>query len=62
MTRIQSIASPTKLPRLPRAWRGIAALVLSLMFVPVALADQSAPATTTPAASAAPAAAAPVAP
>ncbi|EPN45401.1 TonB system transport protein ExbB, partial [Pseudomonas syringae pv. actinidiae ICMP 19095] len=56
MTRIQSIASPTKLPRLPRAWRGIAALVLSLMFVPVALADQSAPATTTPAASAAPAA------
>ncbi|WP_057430285.1 tonB-system energizer ExbB [Pseudomonas syringae group genomosp. 3] len=62
MTRIQSIASPTKLPRLPRAWRGIAALVLSLMFVPVALADQSAPATTPPAASAAPAAAAPVAP
>ncbi|NVL29945.1 tonB-system energizer ExbB [Pseudomonas syringae pv. actinidiae] len=62
MTRIQSIASPTKLPRLPRAWRGIAALVLSLMFVPLALADQSAPATTTPAASVAPAAAAPVAP
>ncbi|CAM3396436.1 tonB-system energizer ExbB [Pseudomonas floridensis] len=45
MTRIQSIASPTKLLSLPRAWRGIAALVLSLMLAPVALADQSAPAT-----------------
>ncbi|MBV1806213.1 tonB-system energizer ExbB [Pseudomonas viridiflava] len=45
MTRIQSIASPTKLFSLPRAWRGIAALVLSLMLAPVALADQSAPAT-----------------
>ena len=46
MTRIQSIASPTKLFSLPRAWRGIAALVLSLMLAPVALADQSAPAAT----------------
>ena len=45
MTRIQSIASPTKLFSLPRAWRGIAALILSLMFAPVVLADQSAPAT-----------------
>lgn len=43
MTRIQSIASPTKLSSLPRAWRGIAALVLSLMLTPVALADQTAP-------------------
>ncbi|KOP57188.1 TonB system transport protein ExbB1 [Pseudomonas coronafaciens pv. garcae] len=58
MTRIQSIASPTKLPRLPRAWRGIAALVLSLMLAPMALADQSAPAS---APSAAPAASAPAA-
>jgi len=54
MTRIQSIASPTKPFSLPRAWRGIAALVLSLMFAPVALADQSAP--TTPPAASAPAA------
>lgn len=58
MTRIQSIASPTKLPRLPCAWRGIAALVLSLMLAPMALADQSAPAS---APSAAPAASAPAA-
>ncbi|MGQ3821150.1 tonB-system energizer ExbB [Pseudomonas alliivorans] len=54
MTRIQSIASPTKLFSVPRAWRGIAALVLSLMLAPVALADQSAPAT--PPAATAPAA------
>ena len=44
MTRIESIASPTKLFSLPRAWRGIAALVLSLMLAPMALADQAAPA------------------
>ncbi|RMQ49212.1 TonB system transport protein ExbB1 [Pseudomonas cichorii] len=57
MTRIQSPASPTKLPRLPRAWRGVAALVLSLMLAPVALADQAAPAAPTQqAAAAAPAA------
>lgn len=61
MKRIQSIASPTQMPRLPRAWRSIAALVLSLMFVPMALADQSAP-TAAPATSTAPAATAPVAP
>ncbi|GFM80433.1 tonB-system energizer ExbB [Pseudomonas cichorii] len=60
MTRIQSPASPTKLPRLPRAWRGVAALVLSLMLAPAALADQSAPAAQAPqAAAAAPAATAP---
>ncbi|KPW26133.1 tonB-system energizer ExbB [Pseudomonas cannabina] len=56
MTRNQSIASPTKLPRVPRAWRGIAALVLSLMLAPMALADQAAPTSAT-----APAATAPVA-
>ncbi|WP_439857670.1 tonB-system energizer ExbB [Pseudomonas syringae] len=61
MKRIQSIASPTQMPRLPRAWRSIAALVLSLMFVPMALADQSAP-TTAPATSTAPAAPAATAP
>ncbi|WP_341521803.1 tonB-system energizer ExbB [Pseudomonas sp. G.S.17] len=63
MTRINSSASPTKLPSLPRAWRAIAALLLSLMIVPVALADQAAPTAPagTPATSAAPApAAAPV--
>ena len=46
MTAIQSIASPTKLFSLPRAWRGVAALVLSLMLTSVAFADQAAPATT----------------
>ncbi|HEX8541430.1 MAG TPA: tonB-system energizer ExbB [Pseudomonas sp.] len=57
MTRINSSASPTKLPSLPRAWRAIAALLLSLMIVPAALADQAAPTTPagTPATSAAPA-------
>jgi biopolymer transport protein ExbB len=53
MTRITSPASPTKLPSLPRAWRGIAALLLSLTFAPAVFADQTAPAT--PAASPAPA-------
>ena len=52
MTRTTSSASPTQLPSLSRAWRGIAALLLSLMLAPVALADQTAP--TTPAASPAP--------
>ncbi|GFM66312.1 tonB-system energizer ExbB [Pseudomonas cichorii] len=61
MTRIQSPASPTKLPRLPRAWRGVAALVLSLMLAPVALADQTAPATPAPQAAAAAPATAPAA-
>ncbi|MCQ3032686.1 tonB-system energizer ExbB [Pseudomonas syringae] len=44
MTRTTSSASPTQLPSLPRAWRGIAALLLSLMLAPVALADVNAPA------------------
>jgi len=43
MTRTNSSASPTQLPSLSRAWRGIAALLLSLMLAPVALADQAAP-------------------
>ena len=40
MTRIHSPASPTKLASLPRAWRGIAALTLSLMFAPAAFANE----------------------
>ncbi|MDY7567139.1 tonB-system energizer ExbB [Pseudomonas sp. RTC3] len=40
MTRIQSLASPTKLASLPRAWRGIAALMLSLMLAPSAFANE----------------------
>jgi len=52
MTRTTSSASPTQLPSLSRAWRGIAALLLSLMLAPVALAGQTAP--TTPATSPAP--------
>lgn len=44
MTRIISSASPTPLPSLPRAWRGIAALLLSLMLAPAAFAGQAAPA------------------
>ncbi|RRV09167.1 tonB-system energizer ExbB [Pseudomonas sp. v388] len=43
MTRNESIASPTKLSSLPRAWRGVAAFVLSLMLAPLAFADQAAP-------------------
>ena len=43
MTRTNSSASPTQLPSLSRAWRGIAALLLSLMLAPAALADQAAP-------------------
>jgi biopolymer transport protein ExbB len=55
MTRIQPPATPTKLASLPRAWRGIAVLMLSLLIAPSAFADE--PATTAPAAthSAAPA-------
>ncbi|ROL67460.1 tonB-system energizer ExbB [Pseudomonas vranovensis] len=49
MTRIQPSASPTT----SRAWRAIAALMLSLVMVPAALADEP---TTTPAAAVAPAA------
>lgn len=40
MTRIQSPASPTKLASLPRAWRGIAALMLSLMLAPGVFANE----------------------
>jgi biopolymer transport protein ExbB len=46
MTPIQHPASPTKLAALPRAWRGIAAVMFSLMLVPVAMADSTAPAQT----------------
>ncbi|MCS3467958.1 biopolymer transport protein ExbB [Pseudomonas sp. JUb42] len=46
MTRIQSSASPTNPPSAHRAWGGIAALVLSMMLAPVALADETT--TTTP--------------
>ncbi|MDU8359979.1 tonB-system energizer ExbB [Pseudomonas syringae group sp. J309-1] len=53
MTRTTSSASPTQLPSLPRAWRGIAALLLSLMLAPAAFAGQAAPAN--PAAAPAPA-------
>lgn len=55
MTRIISSASPTQLPSLPRAWRGIAALLLSLMLTPAAFAGSAAPvnpAATPPAATA----------
>jgi biopolymer transport protein ExbB len=45
MTRIHSPASPTKLASLPRTWRGIAALTLSLMFAPAAFANEPAAAT-----------------
>lgn len=55
MTRIQPSASPTT----PRAWRAIAALMLSLAVAPAALADEP---TTPPAATATAAAVAPAAP
>lgn len=56
MTRTQSSASPTTL----RAWRAIAALTLSLVLAPAAMADEPATAATSaPAAAAAPAAPAP---
>jgi biopolymer transport protein ExbB len=48
MTRIQAPASPTKLASLPRAWRGIAVLMLSLLIAPSAFADE--PTTAVPAA------------
>ncbi|WEK31113.1 MAG: tonB-system energizer ExbB [Candidatus Pseudomonas phytovorans] len=56
MTRTQPSASPTP----SRAWRAIAALTLSLVLAPVAMADEPTANTATPAAAAAPAA--PVAP
>jgi len=46
MTRIQFLASPTKPAGMPRIWRGIAALMLSLMLAPSAFADE--PTVTTP--------------
>ena len=53
MTRIQPSASPTT----SRAWRAIAALTLSLVLAPAAMADEPAtPSTNTPAAATAPAA------
>jgi biopolymer transport protein ExbB len=51
MTRNQPSASPTP----SRAWRAIAALTLSLVLAPVAMADEPTANTTTPAAAAAPA-------
>ncbi|WP_323113468.1 tonB-system energizer ExbB [Pseudomonas guariconensis] len=54
MTRTQPSASPTT----SRAWRAIAALTLSLVLAPAAMADEPAtPSTNTPAAATAPAAA-----
>ncbi|NER61689.1 tonB-system energizer ExbB, partial [Pseudomonas sp. MAFF212428] len=52
MTRIQPSASPT----MPRAWRAIAALMLSLVLAPAAMADEPAAQNATPAAAVAPAA------
>ena len=58
MTRTAPLASPTKLPSLPRAWRGIAALLLGLALMPNAFADEPAQPAAAPAAvSAAPTAA-----
>ncbi|WP_166362345.1 tonB-system energizer ExbB [Pseudomonas akapageensis] len=50
MTRIQPLASPTKPVRQPRAWRGIAALLFSLVLAPVAFADEAVAPAATPAA------------
>ncbi|WP_459746180.1 tonB-system energizer ExbB [Pseudomonas sp. 3A(2025)] len=60
MTRNSTPASPNTLPSLTRAWRAVAAIVLSLMLTP-AFADQAAPASgnTAAAAASAPAAAVP---
>ncbi|MDM3884270.1 tonB-system energizer ExbB [Pseudomonas sp. BCRC 81390] len=52
MTRIQPSASPTP----SRAWRAIAALTLSLVLAPVAMADEPTANTAAPAAASAPAA------
>lgn len=49
MTRNQPSASPTKLSRQPRAWRGIAALLLGLMLAPAVSADEPVAPATTPA-------------
>ena len=59
MTRTEPLASPTKLHSLPRAWRGIAALLLGLALMPNAFAEDPAhPAAAPAAVSAAPAPAA----
>src|SRR5690606_10718180 len=50
MTRTQPSASPTQ----SRAWRAIAALTLSLVLAPVAMADEPTANTATPAAATAP--------
>jgi biopolymer transport protein ExbB len=55
MIPIQSPATPIKLPRLPRALRGLAAVLFSLMLAPVAMADATAPAQTPATQSTAPA-------
>lgn len=52
MTRIQPSASPTP----SRAWRAIAALTLSLVLAPVAMADEPTASSAAPAAATAPAA------
>ncbi|MNG97100.1 Biopolymer transport protein ExbB [compost metagenome] len=57
MTRTQPSASPTP----SRAWRAIAALTLSLVLAPAAMADEPTANATTPAAAAAPATPAPAA-
>ncbi|MBD8575350.1 tonB-system energizer ExbB [Pseudomonas syringae] len=59
MTRNPTPASPTTLPSLTRAWRAVAAIVLSLMLAP-AFADQAPPASTSAAAPAGATAPAPV--
>ncbi len=59
MTRNPIPASPTTLPSLTRAWRAVAAIVLSLMLAP-AFADQAPPASTSAAAPAGATAPAPV--
>jgi biopolymer transport protein ExbB len=64
MTRTEPQTSPTKLHSLPRAWRGIAALLLGLALMPTAFAEDPAHPATAPAAvsaAPAPAAAAPTA-
>ncbi|WP_311968441.1 tonB-system energizer ExbB [Pseudomonas baltica] len=60
MTRTEPLASPTKLRSLPRAWRGIAALLLGLALIPNAFAEDPTHPVTAPAAVSAAPATAPV--